>query len=288
MINLNGEIVSNNNANLSVFNRGLAYGDAVFETIRVNGSNILFWEDHYFRLMASMRIMRMRIPMDFTLEYLEKQIQDTIASHGLPKSQSLRIKLTVYRDSAGLYMPTENKTGFFISIKKISNPFYSLNSIENNKYEVELFKDHHVATDLLSTLKTNNRAINVLASIYAKENNYDNTLLLNTDKKVIEATNGNLFLIKGTNIKTPPTKDGCISGVLKKQLLRILAKNTDFTIEESSISPFELQKADELFITNVIGGITSISKFRKKDFNNTHTKKIINLLNVDIRLGATK
>lgn len=288
MINLNGEIVSNNNANLSVFNRGLAYGDAVFETVRVNGSQVLFWEDHYFRLMASMRIMRMRIPMEFTMEYLEKQIHDTIASHGLPNTLSIRVKLTVYRDSDGLYTPTENKTGFFISIKKIDNPFYSLNLIDTEAYEVELFKDHHVATDLLSTLKTNNRAINILAGIYAKENQYQNTLLLNTDKKVIEASNGNLFLIKGTVIKTPPTADGCISGVLKKQLLRILAKNADFTIEESSISPFELQKADELFITNVIGGIISISKFRKKQFTNTHTKKILSLLNVDIRLGGAK
>ena len=284
MINLNGEIVSNNSATLSVFNRGLAYGDAIFETVRVNGNTILFWEDHYFRLMASMRIMRMRIPMEFTLEYLEKQILDTVASHGLPKTQSLRIKLTVYRDSQGLYTPTENKTGFFISIKKINNPFYTLNNIETEKYEVELFKDHHVAADLLSTLKTNNRAINILSGIYAKENDFENTLLLNTDKKVIEASNGNLFLIKGTTIKTPPSKDGCISGVLRKQLLRILEKNVDLTIEEASISPFELQKADELFVTNVIGGITSISKFRKKKFDNTVTKKVLNLLNIDVRL----
>jgi len=285
MINLNGEIVSNNNANLSVFNRGLAYGDAVFETIRVNGNKILFFEDHYFRLMASMRIMRMRIPMEFTLEYLEKQILDTIASHGLPKNLSIRIKLTVYRDSDGLYTPNENKTGFFISIKKINTPFYQLNSLTDNKYEIELFKDHLVAADLLSTLKTNNRAINILAGIFAKENKYDNILLLNTDKKVIEASNGNLFLIKGNTLKTPPTKDGCISGILKKQLLRILAKNTDFIVEESSISPFELQKADELFITNVISGITSVGKYRKKEFKNTHTQKILGLLNADIRLN---
>lgn len=286
MINLNGEIVSNNQANVNVTNRGLAYGDAVFETIRVNGNQILFWEDHYFRLMASMRIMRMRIPMEFTLEYLKKQINDTIASHGLPSSQSIRVKLTVYRDSAGLYTPNENKVGFFISIKKITSPFYTTNNIDSAPYEVELFKDHLIAADLLSTLKTNNKAANVLAGIFAKENLYENMLLLNTDKKVIEAINGNLFLVKGNSIKTPPTKDGCLNGVLKKQLLRILDKNPDLTIEESSISPFELQKADELFITNVITGITSVSKYRKKTYNSTIAKKVLGLLNADIRLNA--
>ena len=285
MVNLNGEIVSNNQANLNITNRGLAYGDAVFETIRVNGNQILFWEDHYFRLMASMRIMRMRIPMEFTLEHLEKQIKDTIASHGLPATQSIRVKFTVYRDSNGLYTPTDNKIGFFIAIKKIDSPFYTINNIESSPYEIELFKDHLIAPDLLSTLKTNKRAINVLAGIFAKENNFQNLLLLSTEKKVIEATNGNIYLVKGNTIKTPPTKDGCINGVLRKQLLKVLEKNTEFTIEESSISPFELQKADELFTTNVISGITSISKYRKKTYDNTVAKKVLGLLNANIRLS---
>ena len=284
MINFNGKIVSNAQANLSVFNRGYAYGDAVFETIRVNGNVILFWEDHYFRLMASMRILRMRIPMDFTLEYLEKQILDTVASHGIPKNQSVRVKLNVFRDSEGLYTPQKNNVGFFISVAKIDQPFYALNEIESNAYEIELFKDHMVAKDLLSTLKTNNRVLNVLAGIFAKENNFANMLLLNTDKKVIEATNGNIFLVKGSLIKTPPTADGCISGVLKKQILRILKNNKELKIEEDSISAFELQKADELFITNVIGGITSVTKYRKKQYSTDVTKKVLSLLNFDIRL----
>ncbi len=284
MINFNGEILPNAQAKLHVFNRGFAYGDAVFETIRVNGNVILFWEDHYFRLMASMRILRMRIPMNFTLEYLEKQVLDTVASHGISKSQSVRVKLSVFRDSEGLYTPQKNNIGFFISIAKIDAPFYSLNKIDTTPYEVELFKDHLVAKDILSTLKTNNRVLNVLAGIFAKENGFANMLLLNTDKKVIEATNGNVFLIKGNTIKTPPVSDGCISGILKKQILRILKNNTAFEVKETSISAFELQKADELFVTNVISGITSVSKYRKKQYSSDVSKKILNLLNMDIRL----
>ena len=141
---------------------------------------------------------------------------------------------------------------------------------------------------MLSTLKTNNRAINVLAGIFAKENNFQNLLLLSTEKKVIEATNGNIYLVKGNTIKTPPTKDGCINGVLRKQRLKVLEKNTEFTIEESSISPFELQKADELFTTNVISGITSISKYRKKTYDKTVAKKVLGLLNANIRLSNLK
>ena len=63
-----------------------------------------------------------------------------------------------------------------------------------------------------------------------------------------------------------------------------LKKNPNFEISETSISPFELQKADELFITNVISGIMSVSKYRKKEFSNNTTQQILNLLNADIRL----
>ena len=70
MINFNGTLLEENTV-LSTENRGYAYGDALFETIKTSGGKILFWEDHYFRLMASMRIMRMEIPMNFTMEFLE-------------------------------------------------------------------------------------------------------------------------------------------------------------------------------------------------------------------------
>ena len=284
MVNFNGEIVSNANAKLSVSNRAVAYGDALFETIRVNGREILFWEDHYFRLMASMRIMRMQIPMNFTLEYLEKQIFDTIESHGLPKTQSVRVKLSVFRNSDGLYTPVNNEVGFFISIKKLDSPFYNNNDFEDEGYRIELYKDHYLANDLLSTLKTNNKALNVLAGIFAKENGFRNLLLLNTDKKVVEAINGNIFLVKGNLIKTSSIKEGGINGVFRKQLITILKKNPNYTVEETAISTFELQKADELFITNVIQGITSVTNYRKKKYTNKVANEILKLLNAKIRL----
>jgi len=285
MVNFNGEIVSNTNATLSVFNRGFAYGDALFETIRVNGRQLLFWEDHYFRLMASMRIMRMRIPMNFTLEYLEKQIINTIESHGLPKSQSIRVKLSIFRDSDGLYTPLKNDVGFFIAIKKLDNSFYEIKSYNDNEYRIELYKDHYLANDLLSTLKTNNRVLNVLAGIFAKENSFQNLLLLNTDKKVVEAINGNIFLVNGNTIKTPSLKEGGINGVFRKQLIDILKKNPNYNFEETSVSTFELQKADELFITNVISGITCVTNYRKKKYDSKVATELLKLLNVKLRLG---
>lgn len=281
MTNFNGTILDDNTY-ISINNRGYAYGDALFETIKVANGKLLFWEDHYFRLMASMRIMRMEIPMNFTMEYLEAQIKSTLNANKLDNSNA-RVKLMVHRNGGGLYLPLQNAVGYNISVKPLDNAVFELNEA---KYEVDLFKDYYVSPTLLSTLKTNNKAINVVGSIFAKENDLDNCLLINTNKHVVEALNGNLFLVKGNIIKTPPLSDGCLKGVMRTQILKFIKKQLkDFELEEASISPFELQKADELFITNVIVGIQPISKYRKKEFSNEVAKILIDKINVAVRLA---
>jgi branched-chain amino acid aminotransferase len=280
MINFNGTLLEANTI-LSINNRGYAYGDALFETIKVSGGQILFWEDHYFRLMASMRIMRMEIPMTFTMEFLEEEIHKTLASNQL-NSNSSRIKLLVHRNEGGLYTPETNDISFGITATKISEDFYVL---KNEFYEVDLFKDYYVSPSLLSTLKTNNKALNVVGSIYAKENGLNNCLVLNTNKHVIEALNGNVFLVKGKVIKTPPLSDGCLKGIMRTQLLNIIKEFPEYELIEASISPFELQKADELFVTNVMVGIQPISKYRKKSFKTEVAQTLIQKLNIKIRLN---
>lgn len=281
MININGTILQKHQSTIAVSNRGLNYGDAVFETLRCSAGKIYFWEDHYFRLMASMRILRMEIPMNFTQEYLENQILTTIEANG-SIVKPYRVKILVWRQQGGLYSPTTNKIDFSIACSELENPFYTLNQ---DHYEVALFKDHYITSGLLSSLKTNNKIIHVLGSIYAKENGYDNCLLLNEKKQIIEALNGNLFLVKEETIKTPPVKDGCLKGIMRKQLLSILSEMYDYDIKEVSISPFELQKADELFITNVVRGIQPITKYRKKKYSNTVAMEVLGKLNAKARLG---
>mgnify|MGYP001816783646 CR=1 FL=1 len=280
MTNFNGTLLEENTI-LSIQNRGYTYGDALFETIKVSGGKVLFWEDHYFRLMASMRIMRMEIPMNFTMEFLEDEIHKTLEVN-LSNKVSSRVKIMVHRNEGGLYTPETNDISFVITATPIEEDFYL---IKETFYEVDLFKDYYLSPSLLSTLKTNNKALNVVGSIYAKENGLNNCLLLNTNKQVVEALNGNIFLVKGKTIKTPPLSDGCLKGVMRTQLLNIIKDLPEYELLEASISPFELQKADELFVTNVVVGIQSISKYRKKHFNTEIAKSLIQKLNVKIRLN---
>lgn len=278
MVNYNGTLTEQ--ATTPITNRGLNYGDAVFETMKFSGGKLFFWEDHYFRLMASMRILRMEIPTVFTPEYLEEQITHTITAQQ-SQYNAYRVKLLVWRDAPGTYLPIHNDISFTITVQPLEAAFYMLSE---KPYEVELFKDYYVNSGLLSTLKTNNKIINVVGSIYANENGYQNCLLLNEKKQIVEALNGNLFLVKDGRIKTPPLEDGCLKGIIRKQILEILNKVPDYLIEESSISPFELQKADELFVTNVITGIQPISRYRKKTYTKEAAKYLLGKLNAKARL----
>lgn len=280
MINFNGTL-QDNNVVISNTNRGYSYGDGLFETIKAVHGKLLFFEDHYFRLMASMRILRMKIPMSFTMEFFEEEIKNTLEANGL-LSKSARVKIQIDRVEGGLYLPKSDGVNYIIDVNALDEDFYLLN---DNKYEVDLYKDHYLSPSLLSTLKSSNKAINVIGSIYAKENRLDNCLLINTNKSVVEALNGNLFLVKGQTIKTPPLSDGCLKGILRQQLLEIIKLIPEYTLEEASISPFELQKADELFTTNVIKGIQPITKYRKKIFTNKVAKILLQKLNVKVRLG---
>jgi branched-chain amino acid aminotransferase len=278
MVNFNGVIVSED-ANVLVQNRGFLYGDAVFETVKIVNEKILFLEDHYFRLMSSMRVIRMEIPMNFTLEYLEEQILSLVKNNKI--ASSARARITVYRNNGGYYLPQNNEVSFLIKASVLENKEYSLSEQE---YEVDLYKDFYITKQLLSSIKTTNRLINVTGSIYAYENGLDNCILLNDSKNVVEALQGNIFMLTGNKLITPPVSEGCLNGVMRKQILELAKKIEGIEVAEEIISPFDLQKADELFITNVIKGIQPITKYRKKEFSIEISKTLTTTLNKSLSL----
>ena len=273
MVNSNGFLVENTEV-FGTSNRGFLYGDAVFETMRIHHGSILFLEDHYFRLMATMRIVRMEIPMNFTMEYLETQILSTVKANQC--ENAARVRITVYRNEGGYYLPETNTVCFAIQAIALDSDAYVIQSMP---YEVDLYKDFHIAKHLLSTLKTTNKMIHITGSVFAKENDLESCLILNEEKNVIEALHGNIFMLVGKTLITPPISDGCLNGVMRKNLQVIAKEMEPLEVLEKSISPFDLQKADELFITNVIQGIQPITKYRKKEYQTDLARTLLQQIN---------
>ena len=271
MINFNGKITDLSDQLIN--NRAFLYGDAVFETLIIFNDKILFWEDHYFRLMSSMRIIRLDIPDKYTPEFFKENI---IKIHNnISQTGNSRIRINIYRSSGGKYKPEKNTPSFIISCESINYNTYKLNK---GHYEVDLYKDYYLDNQLISSIKSNNKIINVVASIYASENGFDNCILLNKDKLVSEFINSNLFIIKDEKIYTPTLKSGCLNGVVRKNLFKILSSSS-FEVCEQDLSTFDITQSDEIFGTNIAQGIFSVTKFRKKDYDCSKTKKIITMLN---------
>lgn len=280
-INYNGALIGAEGNILALHNRAFAYGDAVTDVSKYSYQQLLFWEEHYLRLMAGMRVLRMNIPMSFSMEYIEEEILKTIRSNAL-ESQPVRVRISIFRKSGNTYTPTNNDIEYLIETQPLSSAFYVLNE---EPYEVELFKDFYIQPDLLANIKHTNRIVNVLGSIFAQENDYQNCILLNSQKNIAGAVDGNIFLVNGNTLKTPALTDGAVNGITRKMLIKSLQKVGDYQVEETSISPFELQKADELFITNSLIGIQPVSQYRKKTYTHTATKSLIGKLNTIARFG---
>lgn len=277
MINLNGTLLSETPPSLTANNRGFLYGDAVFETLKHTYTQALYWEDHYFRLMASMRIFGMEIPLEYTPDFFEKEFLRTIKGQSTA-APAWRIRLTVFRNDGGRYTPTTHQVSFLIQSTPLEQATYPQPA---NEYVVDLYKDHYVQPSMLSNLKSNNKALQVLGSVFAQRQELDNCILLNDRKEVTEALNGNLFLLFGDTLHTPPLTSGCLDGIMRKQLMR-LSDKLSLKVEERAITPFELQRADELWVTNTVVGISPVVRYRRKTYQNQVALKALDLLNTHI------
>ncbi len=271
---LNGEYIKISQAKLSVRNRALYYGDALFETIHANGTVPQFLEKHYNRLIHGMKVLNMSIPEYFTLEYLFKKIQGILVRNKYFKGA--RVRLTIYRNEGGLYTPENNDISFIIDTTKLDHYKYILNE---KGYFVDIFPDIKKPINKISSLKSANSLIFVLAGIYRKNKNLDDCIILNEKGYLCESISSNIFLVKNKKLYTPPLKDGCIPGIMREVLIELLQKNGFYISEQQSLTVNDILDADEFFLTNAINGIRWVLGFKKRRFFNIISNEICNLLN---------
>ena len=273
MVNINGTLCARSQALFKAGNRAFLYGDRLFETIRYQNGKLLFWEDHYFRMMGGACILRMDIPIHLNIEFFEEEIIKTIEACKLVES-SARIRLSIYRADGGLYMPTERSFEYLIEAEKLQASNLSLNS---KGLEIDVFHDHLKPKQALSNVKGANSVISVLSSIYAHENSLDEAIILNSESHICETTASNIFVVMGKHIFTPHLSTGCVDGIVRKQIIDN-AGFWGYSIEEKNMKTFELIKADEIFLTNSIKGIQWVAAYKNKKYQNEITSDIFNKL----------
>ncbi len=271
----NGNFFNEADAIFGQINRAFLFGDFISESVKVANGNALLWEEHYFNLMASMRIFRMKIPIEFTQEFLEDEINKTLEESQV---RNAKVKIIVFRNPDSQELITKSSVSYLIKIETVnSSETYSW---KNENAEIDVFKDYTINPTFFSQVNSH-KPEDLIAQAYMQENEFADLVLLNPDKKIARTVLGSPFLVQGNHIKTPKISEGGIRSVTRNHLCNLLTKNEEFTFEEADIFPFELQKTDELFICLESEGILSIHQNRKKNYFTEKTGEIVNLLNLN-------
>lgn len=250
-----------------VRNRAFLFGDAVQVSFFIRRSQLIMVEECYFFLMASMRKMRMQIPLSYTLELFQQLFQEQIISKG---TKDGIIRFLVYRNSDRVALEKASISFYY----EVEN-FEEVLNIQGD-YEMDLIKEIQVNTNFLSSIRTH-CAENIYAEIYAKENDLDDVILLNPSKRIARSIFGNLLFLEGNTIKIPKTTEGAYISPLMENFVTYIHKNNLAQIQESEMIAFESQKAEEILMISEEKGIFSVTKIRNKTFETVRFADLVSL-----------
>ncbi len=272
-VNLNGSILPATERLFPASNRSFRYGDGLFETIRHAKGKTQFIPAHIERIKTSMEVLKMDLPKEFTVDFLRTKCSELVDLNRA--SKGARIRLTFYRNDGGYYTPESNKVSWLLECEPIEESLYNLNAAG---HVIDIFPDYKKQIHRLSNIKCNNAEMSVLAAIYKKENNLDDCVILNTNFSIAEGISGNVFAVKNGVLYTPPISDGCVDGIMRKQIIEV-AKKHRISVYEVSLAMNVLLNSDELFLSNVVSGLSWISAYKAKRFTNSMSKLLVEKLN---------
>ena len=242
-IYLNGELVDEAQAKVSVFDHGLLYGDGVFEGIRAYNGKIFREDEHIKRLYSSAKAIMLEIPL--APEEFKKAMHDTMAANDLTDAY-IRAVVTRGVGDLGLDPRKCPKPTVFIitaSIELYPEEFYQ------KGLDVITAATRQKACDSLNPrIKSCNYLNNILAKIEGIRAGCIEAIMLNAKGEVAECTGDNIFIIVDGVLKTPPPDAGILQGITRGVVMEI-ARATGMPVQEVPLTRFDLYTADECFLT---------------------------------------
>lgn len=264
----NGRLLKPESGIISANSRGLRFGDGLFETIKSINGHLSFADDHFARLWKGMQVLQFTIPKQFTPDHLEQDIQTLLKKNG--HNKLARVRLTVFRGDGGLFDATDHKPSYLLQSWALPEETGNWNS---NGLVLGIYTDVKKSCDILSNLKHNNFLPYAMAALHAKKEKWNDAILLNTMGGLCDTSIANIFLIKHEVIYTPALTEGCIAGVMRRNLVEKLT-GAGYKLVEGKVSVDELLDADEVFLTNSIYNLRWVQSIGDKKYSNMQTQKI--------------
>ncbi|MCY7291036.1 MAG: aminotransferase class IV [Ferruginibacter sp.] len=269
--NYNGKVLLESELIIGPTNRGLRYGDGIFETIKLKNGELILGNEHFARLWKGMQALQFEVPKHFTPEKLEEEILHLAKKN---KLNAARIRLTIIRGDGGMYDPKNNTPNYIIEAIKLPEDNGPLNI---NGLQICLFEDAVKGIDSFSNLKTNNYLPYFMGAIFAKQQQCNDALILNSKGNICDSTIANIFFIKEETIYTPALTEGCVAGVMRQWIIDNVTE-FNFKVVKTVITKEDLLNAEEVFLSNSIYNIRWVASFENKKYENKQIAKLSEIL----------
>lgn len=249
---IDGKLVPERDAKVSVFDHGLLYGDGVFEGIRVYDSRVFALEEHIDRLISSARAIALKIPM--SKKKLMEAVAETCRAN---KCYNGYVRLVVTRGvgTLGLNPFLCKKAQIIIIAADIQ--LYPKKIYETGLAVITVATVRNHPEAVSPNIKSLNYLNNILAKIEAINSGVLEAIMMNVHGYVAEATGDNIFVIKGKELITPPTYAGILEGITRNCVMK-LAPEVGLTVKELPMTRYDIYTADEVFLTGTAAEVIGV------------------------------
>jgi branched-chain amino acid aminotransferase len=246
---VNGQWVPEQEAKVSVFDRGFLYGDGLFETIRLYHGRPFRWAQHMRRLQCGLELLRLGLP--FSLDALRTQAAELVQRNALDEGV-LRLSVSRGPGPRGYSAQGAGPATVVLSLHPSAQATAPARPIRLHTSGVRVW-----TADPLAQIKSANKLRHILARVEAEAAGADAALLLNEQGQVAEADSANVFWIEAGVVCTPPLEAGVLPGITRAVVLE-LCPRLDLTWREAVAWPQTLWSAEAVFLTSSVQGIVSV------------------------------
>ena len=262
----NQQILRKEEFQISIANRAFLYGDGLFESVKIINGKPFNLDVHLKRLFSAALLLHLEI--NVSRNDFQDDIEILIRENNIKKGGNL--KILVFREEGGKYLPENNQASSLIMSETSDKNSFSLNK---KGLELGLFKTQLKPMNKLSNYKTISALQSVMCSLDAKQKGKDDCLMFNTENRIIESANSNIFYVKNNIIFTPQLREGCVDGTMRNCILSL--KDLDYKIVENEVKLGDILEAEEVFLTNAIQGVRWVSYIKEQQFTE---QKVVKLL----------
>jgi branched-chain amino acid aminotransferase len=251
MICFNGDFLSDTVPIVGASNRSFRYGDAVFETGRVEEGRWQLQQYHMQRLFAGLEALEMNAN-NLDADKLSALLLEVCRLNNC--LDSARVRLQAFR--------TESGAGYIIEAASLPKMPLSLPQVG---YKVDIYPKARKAMDAFANLKSSNYLPYVMAERFAQQRGLDEAIVLNAEGNICDGSKTNLFMVRENKILTPALHQGCVNGVMRRHVMEQLRLHK-YEMEETVLTQDDLLTADSIFLTNAVRGICWVEWFREQRF----------------------